>query len=1045
MPVKMVDRVSSSPSRIPIPVSCSLHKSSASSNGKLRRPSDVNPKHNDSYVKAMCFENGILDAVAQCTPNATTKKESPKEGTPAESPGKGTGFETFVMTGDMIIKTTAPHKSPKKVDSPKKVPYKQMVYGSNIAEEEEEEEEDDDDEEICLISAEFNRIAAEKKVNENRVVGAPRHHSFSGPDNPKTVHTPLGRVESAPADNRNDGNMNWPSPPLSMSSPPIASPEEFIPSLRQTPSSSMESWDQFEPHPLDPANHQYYQQQQCTQLFTMKESSKRSLSNSDSEPSPEVVESSDDKSSTMASSSSDNEVKSNIVTSKSAEKIVAASRGSHSLVRTSKSHENYLQSGTDITLVSIDIDDDNLAYSLDTLAYQSSGSSLEKLGDKDGLVPVSRSLQSSPERKSSEKSSDRVFMPGFISLDEPRAIKPKGKETKTKDAASTCSKVDSSVEGATDSNIPSGVCNDGGPLSSLLEPQSPVSSEATDRKIEAPTSNLVASILNSRIGVESAEEGVSKEAFIGVDNKPDFITSLRETVEPGNEHLDSDCLYHQPFKSVDRPSAARLAKRLYNLDGFRKSDVSRHLCKKNDFSNLVAEEYLQFFDFTGNTLDVALRTFLKQFSLIGETQERERVLAHFSKRYMTTNPDTYNSEDACHTLTCAIMLLNTDLHGQNVGRKMNCNEFIENLCELNDGDNFPKEDLRQIYAAIKMEPIEWAPDDDLQDSETTVTNDRRQVPLSETPSRLGHNPFLEIPDPNQTTEYKKGYVMRKCCLDPDGRRTSFGKRGWKMFYASLRDMILYLHKDEHGFKKGNLIENSSNAIRIHHSIATRASDYTKKQHVFRLHTSDWAEYLFQTSDSKELQEWMETINYVAASLSAPPLPGGIGSKKKFQRPLMPSSYTKKNLSEQLAHHQEKVTHLEKELHEHRLCPPEKGAKARIIHDYVEKEQFLESELKRFQTYKYLLQSKLSSYKTEVESSLVETIIGEDDETADDCGDRCSPSNTTMSVVSGASSSNKNMKPVQRSLSDSTLTHSADYDFEQMTYEIFNTCTMTTHM
>ena len=49
------------------------------------------------------------------------------------------------------------------------------------------------------------------------------------------------------------------------------------------------------------------------------------------------------------------------------------------------------------------------------------------------------------------------------------------------------------------------------------------------------------------------------------------------------------------------------------------------------------------------------------------------------------------------------------------------------------------------------------------------------------------------------------------------------------------------------------------------------------------------------SSSDECQSWITTINYVAASLSAPPLPGAIGSQKKFQRPLMPCSHTKLSL------------------------------------------------------------------------------------------------------------------------------------------------------
>lgn len=49
-----------------------------------------------------------------------------------------------------------------------------------------------------------------------------------------------------------------------------------------------------------------------------------------------------------------------------------------------------------------------------------------------------------------------------------------------------------------------------------------------------------------------------------------------------NEDLDSDSLhsFHYSPKAVDMPSAIRLAKRLFYLEGFKKSDVSRHLSKK---------------------------------------------------------------------------------------------------------------------------------------------------------------------------------------------------------------------------------------------------------------------------------------------------------------------------------------------------------------------------------------------------------------------------------------------------------------------------------
>lgn len=117
-------------------------------------------------------------------------------------------------------------------------------------------------------------------------------------------------------------------------------------------------------------------------------------------------------------------------------------------------------------------------------------------------------------------------------------------------------------------------------------------------------------------------------------------------------------------RPVDTASASRLAKRLYDLQGFRKSDVARHLSKNNDFSRVVAEEYLKLNDFSGDRLDKAVNKFISRFHLVGETQERERVLEHFSRRYVECNPQLFESSDAVHTLTCALMLLNTDLHGE---------------------------------------------------------------------------------------------------------------------------------------------------------------------------------------------------------------------------------------------------------------------------------------------------------------------------------------------------------------------------------------------
>ncbi|XP_077998971.1 PH and SEC7 domain-containing protein 1-like [Glandiceps talaboti] len=410
--------------------------------------------------------------------------------------------------------------------------------------------------------------------------------------------------------------------------------------------------------------------------------------------------------------------------------------------------------------------------------------------------------------------------------------------------------------------------------------------------------------------------------------------------------------------TLEISSARRLAKRLYVLDGFRKSDVARHLSKKNEFNQAVAEEYLKFFDFTELTLDDALRTFLKAFSLTGETQERERVLMHFSRRFHRNNPHDYASEDSVYTLTCALMLLNTDLHGQNIGRKMTLPEFFRNLDGLNEGDNFPKDLLKNLYIAIKTNPIEWAVDsDDDDENETTQNKPTATIRGNGTipgGTTIGGSPFIEVQvDPNAKV-YMKGYIMRKSTKEANAKKTPRGKRGWKMFFATLRGLVLYFHKSEiacmHRF------DTMCDMICIHHSLATRATDYTKKQFVLRLKTSDWSEFLIQCGDTGELQDWMHALNIAAATLSSPPLAAPCGSQKRFCRPLLPSSQTRYSKKEQLTQHEHRVQSLEAELEDHQSHPPDRGARSIVLQYWKEKLEYLQYEVSRYRTYVYLLDS-----------------------------------------------------------------------------------------
>ena len=129
---------------------------------------------------------------------------------------------------------------------------------------------------------------------------------------------------------------------------------------------------------------------------------------------------------------------------------------------------------------------------------------------------------------------------------------------------------------------------------------------------------------------------------------------------------------------------------------------------------------------------------------------------------------------------------------------------------------------------------------------------------------------------------------------------------------------------------------------------------------WKIHISGFeqAQYLFQTSDEKELLTWIDAINFVVANLSAPQLPPPCSSDYgRFQRPLMPSSKSSLNLSEQLASHERQLMDLRRQIEDHLQQPPPKTAKGAQVQSYKDKQEFLKFEIMRYETYILTLRTK----------------------------------------------------------------------------------------
>ncbi|KAK6110576.1 hypothetical protein QQG55_40300 [Brugia pahangi] len=424
----------------------------------------------------------------------------------------------------------------------------------------------------------------------------------------------------------------------------------------------------------------------------------------------------------------------------------------------------------------------------------------------------------------------------------------------------------------------------------------------------------------------------------------------------------------------DAEAPVRLAKRLFILDGFRREDVVVHLSKTNEFGISVAEEYCALFNFSGIRLDAALRDFLSRFCLTGETQERTRVTEHFAKRYYECNPTLFKSADQVHALTCALLMLNSDLHGPNVGRRMSSRDFVDNLSYTEH--IFDCSLLKTLYVAIKEQPIKWVGElekmspNDISGADGTTTQfheTKKKKTLSK--SRLTISSDDQI-------EYKAGWVVRKYLFDRDGKRTPFGRRGWKMVYARLRGMVLYLHKDESGFRRGRF-QTFNNVILLHHALAEKPEDYSKRQHVFKLRTANLGETLFQTSDPSEVQQWIDTINYVAAAFSSPALPASVSNQVEvFHKPLLPSAPSGLSIVEQLRVHEKKEEEMGLKLEELMRTAPSLNAKGHIVQDFFYKERFLYQERERYQRYVEVLRENLSVLSPSHSTAIrVEPVIG----------------------------------------------------------------------
>ncbi|GAA5887194.1 hypothetical protein JCM5296_004558 [Sporobolomyces johnsonii] len=127
--------------------------------------------------------------------------------------------------------------------------------------------------------------------------------------------------------------------------------------------------------------------------------------------------------------------------------------------------------------------------------------------------------------------------------------------------------------------------------------------------------------------------------------------------------------------------ASAFAKRCWDEDEtfLERRKIAEWLGSSNPLNAATLRRYIDMFDFGGIRLDMAFRRLCGKLYLKAETQQVDRILEQFSRRYFEDNPRSpYSSADVVHAVSYSLLLLNTDLHVVDSGTRMTRQQFIRN-------------------------------------------------------------------------------------------------------------------------------------------------------------------------------------------------------------------------------------------------------------------------------------------------------------------------------------------------------------------------------
>ncbi|KAF5677916.1 non-clathrin vesicle coat protein [Fusarium heterosporum] len=209
--------------------------------------------------------------------------------------------------------------------------------------------------------------------------------------------------------------------------------------------------------------------------------------------------------------------------------------------------------------------------------------------------------------------------------------------------------------------------------------------EQSDSEDEQGRSNLA-------LPIEGARASSPGSASTGTDYKSALSAPpsvrIESSADPSPKVLGTfDAIKN---KGIDEPEFVigdpteddrQKAQKIYdgNEDFISREKAASFMGEEGPIRQRTLQAYMELYDFTSQSIVQALRQVCGRLIFRAETQQVDRILVAFSKRWCDCNPHHgFKATDVIHTICYSIMLLNTDLHMADIEHKMTRSQFIKN-------------------------------------------------------------------------------------------------------------------------------------------------------------------------------------------------------------------------------------------------------------------------------------------------------------------------------------------------------------------------------